>query len=260
MATHEKKVDTWWFNLQDLLDKQVQKHPGSEAEEGEEPETISRVDERKIPVEVFMAKEMDEAKTPPHPVDKVWFVVKCKQSQYKVNFTIEGPDITCLKDQAWSLLDERFEIEWFEYYLVTISPARIYEGQGDGLELSYKSVWKGITWEGKVLLKEYHRGRDYDDNYRIKPWPGKFTERDGTVIACIPENDMTKSALDEFCKKIVMVREALEKMVTPEAIMHTLTNISGLKLLQAANDQVAQEEQTKNERQKENSSNGDESR
>lgn len=258
MATHEKKADTWWFNLRDLLDKQIQKRPDPEAEEGAEPETETAqvVDERKIPVEVYMAKEMDEAKSPPHPVDKVWFVVKCNQPQYKVKFTIEGPDITCLKDQAWSLLDKRFEIEWFEYYLVTISPARIFCGEGDGLELTYESVWKGITWEGKELLKEYHRGRDYDDNYKIRPWPGKFTERDGTVIACVPENAMTKSALEEFCAKIVKVREALKKMVTPETIMQTLTNISGLKLLQASNDQVAAEQHTKNERKKENKSNG----
>ena len=163
-----------------------------------------------------------------------------------IQFFIEGPDIQLLRSETWSRMDKRFEIEWFEYYLVTICPTRIYDGQGEGLELNYKSVWKGITWEGKELLRECDRFSDY--RYKIRPWPGKFTSRDGTITACIPENEMTKSALEEFCKKLVLVREALEKLVTPEAIMHTLTNISGLKLLQASNDQVAEEEKVKHER------------
>lgn len=241
------------------MDKQVQRKPKEEDEEdAPETETVSRVEERKIPVEVYLCKEMDEVKTPPHPVDKVWFEVQCRfKKEYGIEFTIDGPDIACLKDEAWSRLDKRFEIKWFEYYLVNICPARIYEGQGEGLELSYTSVWKGITWEGRELLKEYRRGRDYDDNYRISPWPGKFVRRNGDIQACIPENEMTKTALEEFCAKIAKVREALEAMVTPEVIMATLTNISGLKLLQASNDQVAAEQQTKNERQKENTSNRD---
>lgn len=254
MGSSRKKVDTWWFNLEDVLNRQVPKDKSEEDDESDKPEMVDvqTMAERKIPVEVYMVKEMDEVKTPPHPVDKVWLEVECKQSQYKINFKLEGPDITCLKDEAWSLLDKRFEIQWFEYYLVTISPARIFDGDGEGLELSYKSVWKGITWEGKLLLKEYHRSRD--EHYRIKPWSGVFKGRDGTVIACIPENDMTKSALEEFCKKIVLVREALEKMVTPEAIMNTLTNIAGLKLLQASNSQAEAEEKATNERKKANTS------
>ena len=254
MPEHKKKVDTWWFNLQDLMDRQVQKppDPGDQDEEADstpETATVKSVEERKIPVEVYMVKKMDENKTPPHSVDDVWFRVECNhKQQYGVQFFIEGPDIQLLRAEAWSRLDERFEIEWFEYYLVTVSPARIYDGQGEGLELAYKSVWKGITWEGKELLRECDRLSDY--RYKIRPWPGKFTSRDGTITACIPENKITKSALEEFCSKLEKVREALEAMVTPERIMATLTGISGLKLLQASNDQVADEAKVKHERAK----------
>jgi hypothetical protein len=44
--------------------------------------------------------------------------------------------------------------------------------------------------------------------------------------------------------------------MTPEAIMGTLANMSGLKLLEASTDQSTAEEKDKNERKKTSTNNG----
>lgn len=249
MATNRKKVDTWYFNLQDVLDKQVQKKPDPDAEDDEPQfETVQRMEERKIAVELFLEKETEEAKTPPHPLEKVKFIAKCREPQYKLDIEIEGTEIESLRAAVWAEMDARFEIKWHEYYKVYLDRSRIYVGQGEGFDFYFDEVWKGITWEGKELLKEWSRSRD--EHYKITPWPGKFTDRNGNVIACIPRNDMTEAALKEFAGKIEKMREVLKQYLTPESIMATLTNMSGLKLLEASTEQVTAEEQDKHERKK----------
>lgn len=253
MGTSRKKVDTWYFNLEDVLDKQIQRkkvNPKADEDEDESPEmeTVQRMEERKIAVDLFMEKETEEAKTPPHPLEKVKFIAKCYERQYNLNLEIDGTDIEAVRAAVWAEMDKRFEIKWHEYYKVYLEPARIYIGRGEGFDFYYDEVWKGITWEGRELLREWSRGNDY--HYKISPWPGRFTDRNGNVIACIPRNDMTEEALKEFAAKITKMREVLKHYLTPEAIMATLSNMSGLKLLEASTEQVAAEEQDKHERKK----------
>lgn len=261
MATNRKKVDTWYFNLQDLLDKQVMRRIEPDEEDEDAPfvlpkdrkqvptgETITHVGERKIEVDLFLEKKTEDNKTPPHALDDVKFIAKCRNSDYKVDIEIEGTDIEAVRAAVWAELDARFEIKWHDYYKVYLDNSRIYIGRGEGMDFYYDEVWKGITWEGKELLKEWSRGHDY--HYKISPWPGKFTDRNGNVIACIPRNDMTEQALKEFGEKIAKMREVLKQYLKPEEIMATLTNMSGLKLLEASTEQVTAEEIDKHERKK----------
>ena len=67
---------------------------------------------------------------------------------------------------------------------------------------------------------------------------------------------MTEKALKEFAAKIAKMRDLLKTFMTPEAIMGTLTNMSGLKLLEASTDQSTAEEKDKNERKKTSTNNG----
>ena len=253
MAKNRKKVDVWYFNLEDVLNKQVPRKPGpdDEANEGDEPimDTVQRMEERKIAVDLFMEKETEEVKTPPHPLEAVKFIAKCRDSKYKINIEIEGTDIEAVRAAVWAEMDERFEIKWHDYYKVYLDNSRIFIGQGEGLDFYFDETWKGITWEGKELLKEWNRG-NYSEHYKISPWPGKFKDRNGNIIACIPRNDMTEQALKDFAAKIAKMRELLKTYMTPEAIMGTLTNMSGLKLLEASTEQKTAEETDKNERQK----------
>lgn len=233
-----------------MLNRQVQRKPDPDADEGDEPitETVQRMEERKIAVDLFLEKVTEDAKTPPHPLEKVTFVAVCREPKYKLNIEIEGTEIESIRAAVWAEMDERFEIKWHDYYKVYLDNARIYVGQGEGLDFYFDETWKGITWEGKELLKEWSRG--YDSHYKITPWPGTFKDRNDNTIACIPRNDMTEAALKEFAAKIAKMRELLKTFMTPEAIMGTLTNMSGLKLLEASTDQTTAEETDKNERKK----------
>lgn len=252
MATNRKKVDTWYFNLQDVLDRQIQKKHDPDAEDGDEPqfETVQHVAERKIAVELYLEKETEEVKTPPHPLKNVKFIAKCRESQYKIDLEIEGTDIEAVRSAVWAEMDARFEIKWHKYYKVYLDRSQIYIGRGDGFDFYFDEVWKGITWEGKELLKEFSQSRD--EHYKISPWPGKFTDRNGNIIACIPRNDMTEAALNDFASKIEKMRGVLRQYLSPETIMSTLINMSGLKLLEASTDQVTAEEKDKHERKKAN--------
>lgn len=223
MSRSRKKVDSWYYSVKDAMDRQIPKDD-PDAEEGE-TETYNYVGELKTEVEVFLVKETEETKTAPYPLEHVHFEVKCK----KPCFTYEGPDITCLKDAAWAALDDHYEIDWHEYFLVRVSPARIYIGIGEGLEFSYDTVQKGITWQGKELLKEYSRWGD--EHWKIRPWPGRFTEKNGDVIACIPNTPQTLAALEDFSKRIAFMRERLAEFLAPDMIMQTLANLSKIGLL-----------------------------
>lgn len=267
MGSSKKKIDTWYYSVDDVLAQEIVKRqpprdPNEDEDETdeaeEETETVQRIGERKIAVEVYILKETEEDdKTPPYTLNKVEFMVQCRHEELNLKISVEGTDIAALRAEVWNRLDARFEIKWHDYYIVRLVPARIYEGTGEGLEFSYDTVEKGITWEGKELLKQWkhtYRGGDY----RITVWPGRFTDRGGEVVACIPRNDMTEKALVEFAGKIVKMRDALKNYLKPEYIMHTLTGIAGLKLLEASNEQAAAEEQDKHERKKTSTHNSNE--
>lgn len=252
MGTNRKKVDTWYFSVDDVMAKQIQSRAKVSGDEDEDEapkmETVQVMQERKIAVDLFMEKETEEVRTPPHPLEKVKFIAKCRIKEYNLNIEIEGTDIESIRAAVWSELDSRFEISWHDYYKVHLDASSIYTGVGDGLSFYYDTVWKGITWEGKELLKQWSRNRSSDSYYDIRPWPGRFSDRNGNVIACIPRNDMTEKALEEFKGKIGKMRELLKQYLTPENIMATLTGVSNLKLLEASAEQLTAEEKDKHER------------
>lgn len=235
-----KKVDEWWYSVDAVMQKQVPKERDPEAEEGEEPEleTVHRMEEKKVKVEVFMAKKTEEDKTPPHTLQEVEFLVTCEE----MKISLSGTDIECLRKAVWSQLDKKFEIPWFEYYKVDIVTSRIYGEDGTGFDFFWDSVWKGITYDGQALLREYQRWSRNGDTYKITAWPGAFKSRDGHVVACIPKNEMTEKALLDFKARLELLRDKLQELLTPEAIMQTLTNLGGVLLLPAAVDQVGAEE------------------
>jgi hypothetical protein len=256
MGTSKKKVDTWYFSVDDVMENQImaRKQALAEAEDDSDAEvptgeTYRSMEERKIAIELYLEKETDEGKLPPHPLEKVSFTASChEREKYGLYFDVTGTDIAALRALVWNLMDERFEIKWHDYFKVYLTASSVYTGVGEGLVFSYDTVWKGITWEGKELLKEWSHSRN--EHYKISPWPGKFTDRNGIAIACIPRNDVTEAALEEFRGKIATMRNILKTYMTPENIMATLTGMSGLKLLEASTEQLSAEETDKYERTK----------
>lgn len=214
------KVTDWFYDVKDL--EVFEREPRIDDDE-EAPEPIKRVITKKVKVEVWMEKETAEVGGPPYALTKVNLVVTCTEPKFRYS----GTDIALLREAAWSELDKKFEIKWERYFLVQVQPERIYEGLGAGLSFVYKDVYKGTTWDGKELMKDYGwRGEP-----KITVWPGRFTDKNGRTVACIPDNEANKLALEEFAKRVEKLRDLMRETLRPEVIMQTLQNLSGLALL-----------------------------
>ena len=180
-------------------------------------------------------KTVDEGQ-PPYALQEVSFEVTSVEPKFK----FVGTDIECLRRAAWGALDERFKIKWESYFLVEVVPARIYSGFGTGLEFTYDWVYKGTTWDNKELLKQHtFRGED-----KITPWPGRFTNKNGKTVACIPATDENQEALREFGKRIDKLRDLIRDTLKPEVIMQTLQNLAGLALLPQSTEPEKEDEPT----------------
>lgn len=218
----EKLVDTWFYDVKDLS------VPADDDRDVDEdapplPPKPPKVINKKVEVKVFLEKKTADENEPPYALREVNFIVRCKEPK----FDFDGTDIECLRLAAWAELDTAFEIKWENYYLVKVEPVRIFEGSGSGVSFSYDFVYRGTTWNGKLLMKHYaYRGQQ-----KISPWPGRFTDKSGTIMACIPASDTNRSALEEFGRRVDKLREMMRDTLRPEQIMQTLANLSALKLL-----------------------------
>jgi hypothetical protein len=219
------KVTDWFYDVKDL--EVSERQPVIDDDE-EVPEPVKRVITKKVKVEVWMEKKTAELGGPPYALTEVNFLVTCDEPKFKFS----GTDIELLRLAAWDKLDKKFEIEWENYYLVQVMPERIFEGQGSGLSFSYKHVYKGTTWDGKELMKDCGWR---SSEPKITPWPGRFVDKAGKAIACIPDNPENRHALAEFAKRIDKLREMIRDTLKPEVIMQTLQNLAGMALLPPAN-------------------------
>lgn len=233
----DRKIDTWYYDVKDLLvpvdeDGHAYDEDAAEAREdaGREvtPPAGSRVITKKVEVDLYLCKKTDASDTPPYPLKNVHFEVRCEEPK----FCFVGTEIEVLRAAAWARLDERYTVEWHPYFLVKVGHSPGYgNGISNGLEMSYDTVYKGVTWDGKLLLKQYAR---FDRETQIKPWPGRFVDKGGHAIACIPNNDANEVALKEFQKRITKLRELMTDYLRPERIQETLANLAGLSLLPPA--------------------------
>lgn len=211
-----KLLDTWIYEYQGL----------TEYGNGPEGETRKSVEAKKVEVELRLIKKFADSAEPPLATKEVSFVVVCKEADIK----LAGTDIEALRTAMWEKLGKRYEVKWERYYLVRIRPESPYEGIGTGFTFSYDWVEKGTAWDGTLLLRERQRFRGGD---RISPWPGTFRDKNGQVMACIPETPENTKALKEFRERIDALRELLAGFLRPEQIMHTLANLNGNSLLPA---------------------------
>jgi hypothetical protein len=239
-----KLVDTWFYDVEDLIVVDAKPHDpndplkaaarankeGTPVEEDEEDEhdepPQQRLVTKKVEVQVRLDKETVDAGRPPYSLKEVKFIVSCDDPK----FEYEGTDIAVLKEAAWDYLTNKFKIKWENYYLVSVNHVNDYGGgYSTGLSFGYKDVEKGTTWNGKELLREWTWGGKRE----IKVWPGRFTDKGGRAVACIPQTDENTAALTEFAKRVDKLREMIRDTIKPEVILQTLQNLSGLALLPA---------------------------
>lgn len=218
-------VDTWVYEFSGLAPEDTRTE--EEIEEGVK-KPAPTVHGKKIKIELRLIKEFARSERPPLATKEVSFKVLCKEA----NIEIEGTDIEALRVAVWDRLDKKYGTVWETYYLVEIAPGRTWEGIGTGLNFSYKTVERGVAWDGTLLLREYDRGGDFRTSpYKVSPWPGEFRDKNGTVLACIPGGAKNHDALTEFARRIDALRDKLVDMVRPERILHTLETLSTNNLL-----------------------------
>jgi len=223
-----KVIDTWFYKVKDVefQDEEYVNEDDREPDGKKYKEVKTRVRNKTVKVELRMEKTTKQSSEAPHPLDTVSLEVYCPELGQK----LVGTDIEALRAGMWAMLDKKFEIKWERYYLVEVQREHPYSASGCGLMFSYKDIHKGTTWDGKHLMKIW-RGGMHGNGDRIEPWPGEFTNKAGKVIACIPDNDMNRAALEEFSNRIDELRKRLADFLTPERIMQTLANLAGVALL-----------------------------
>jgi len=223
----ERVIDTWYYKVKDVefetnefIEPKDGDYEHDEREEHEKyKEKKERVVNKTVKIELVLEKSTSQSEEPPHPTESVKFIVRCAE----LKLEMEGTDIECLRAAMWDRLDEKFDIKWEHFYLVTISETRGWSGSdGTGILFEYDTVSKGTTWQGRLLMKRYE-----NREFVIKPWPGEFTDKGGKVIACIPVNDMNTAALENFSERMNQMRKVMAEFLRPEMIMKTLSDLSG---------------------------------
>ena len=126
-----------------------------------------------------------------------------------------------LKDMR-SRLDQRYKIEWKQYFLVRIQPERVYMGSGTAMSFSYETVERGVALDGSVLMRRFNRHSSlHSSMWIVEPWPKEIREN-GMLVATIVGTPENERRLELFREKIDQLRKALAAMVTPERLEQTL--------------------------------------
>ena len=218
--TPGKVVDSSVYKVKDVI--REAESEGEDPSENGHDEEGTKVVNKSVTVEVRLVKSVKHSEEAPHPLNAISFVVSCKE----LDIEIEGTDIEALRAAMWAKLDKQFGIRWELYYLVDVSSRLPYTGSGSGFVVSYDTVYKGTTWDGKLLLRQLGcRGQ------KVEAWPGEFRREGDRVLACIPGTSVNEAALKEFIRRTDLLREKIQEFLRPEQIMHTLANMRGFDLL-----------------------------
>jgi len=216
------EVDTWYYDAVYAVDQ----------DDGEGQQKVTK----KVEVKLRLIKSFTGDK-PPFATTAVKFKLVCKD----IGLSIEGTDIEALRTAMWEKLDAKYKIAWKTWLLVKIEPSRPYEGIGSGLTFSYSHVDRGEAFDGSVLLRELPWG---SRDYRVRPWPQEYKDKNGKTLACIPATEENIEALTEFTRQIDAMRRKLAEFVKPDQILKTLADINKAMALAAQAEAPAIEDQS----------------
>lgn len=204
-----KKIDTFYFDVDEV----------GEDDAGREERT-----HRKVEIDVFMKKRYagDGDQKPPLATIGVIFEVVCSDA----NLKMEGSDLDAVLAAMRGKLDTHYKIRWANWLIVTVESVRQFDGEGAGLNLTWKRVERGETMDGKVLMRRYNSHRTFSSRWTIEPWP-EVVKDDGRVVACIEATETNLEALQKFKENIDQMRKVLASFVTPDRIAETLATIAG---------------------------------
>lgn len=228
-------VDTLYYRYKgvrlesgDLVGHDTDNESGGD-DEGRQPGSVEEVE---VSVEVRLRKTYDgDAAGENRPVKSLAFTLSCDAPEVKVS----GSDIELLRKAMWGHLDKAYEVKWEPYFLVTIRPGISFgNGISHGFVFAYDTVYKGTAHDGALMMKKYS---GYSHGYKVEPWPGRFKDEGGNLLACIEGTDENRQALKRFGDKVDQWREAIADFFKPEVIMHTLGNLGSLRILDGSHEQ-----------------------
>lgn len=183
---------------------------------------------RKVEMVVYIQKKYGQTDTPPLPTVATQFLLVCE------DFREVGPELDTLVKAMRGNLDSHYKIKWQPWFEVRVDPMRIFQGNGDGFQLSWTEVERGETLDGDILLKRYNTYGDFNNRWEIKPWPETYKDTKGKVLSCIPATDENEKALKLFAMKIAELRKVLADFVSPNEIAKTLDQITRGQLMLSA--------------------------
>jgi hypothetical protein len=212
---HGVKVDTFHFDVQQVV--------GETSDE--EGHTKDRILQRKVSFDLFMVKKFDENADlpPPAAVTDVSFRLFCDETKDEVF----GSDVSVMLKEMRSKLDTRFRIIWKKWFLVRIDPARIYDGSGSGLTISWEDIQRGEAYDGSILMRRYDPYASlHASKWKVSTWPESFVEKNKMLAAieATPENERN---LEKARDQIDELRRMLVERVGPKFIEQTLRTLSG---------------------------------
>ena len=203
-----KKFDTVYFDVEYILDDDV---------DGSERRAI-----RKVEIDLYLEKRFDTKDAPP-PAQTIGVGVcaRCEETGDE-EF---GTDLQTVLAAVRAKLDARFAIKWERWLLVKVDPTRTYDASGNGLQLTWRDIQRGVTFAGDVLMRSYNIHGEWGNRWVVEPWPEVVKEQ-GRIVAAIPATEANEKALQVFADKIVELRKALAALVAPDEIERTLMQIT----------------------------------
>lgn len=187
-----------------------------------EQEVDGKVVTKKVEINAYMQSRYKEDSEPPKMVTATQFYLECEGEQEY------GTDLNaCLKAMRGKV-DRKYRIQWQKWLLVRVSPSRIHTGMGTGCELSWTDIERGETLDGSVLMREYNTYGDFNNRWKISPWPDVYKDaRTGKTVACVPATPENEAALEQFAQKLRELTKTLSEFVAPDRIEETLAMIAG---------------------------------
>lgn len=216
-----KKFDTVYFDVDHLV--------GDDAG-GKQERSI-----RKVAIDLYLEKRFDTKDAPP-PAQTLGVGVSavCEET----GDSEFGTDLQAVLSAVRARLDTRFAIKWERWLLVKVDPTRTYDSSGDGLQLSWKDIERGVTFSGDVLMRSYNVHGEWHNRWVVEPWP-KVVKEQGRIVAAIPATEANEKALQVFAEKIVEMRKALAALVAPDEIERTLAQITGAPIATMIEQRIA---------------------
>lgn len=191
--------------------------------------------------------------------DATLFVVRHFQDDPPLKIRVEGADIDEVRQAARDQAKQQMSLRWVPFLYIAVegsSAVPLKEAEAGitrncDLRIKYRVVevadrpdGRGTYWRYAKTADEVEEGHYYFTGYQIenglpdtglKPDKSEKWERPPSHLdemrSLIPDNEANRAAVDSIVDAVEHLRKRLKDFLSPEEIIHTLTNLSQIKLL-----------------------------